>query len=219
MVTRFTSAALTALTRSRSRKNSRQSPWATVSDSATPTVSGSENRSSQSFSHFALASDWQIVKIVVKPDGPDFPWGAFVINKADLQIAPLEAMRLSHAAAIPASLLLLVTAPYLWRRRQSAFRLALVLLLGLGVLNLLKGLDVEEASASFALAGLLWLGRSSFCVQPDPVSLRAALRRIPLVLATGFLLCCVAVWLAAPETLPRRADAPEELLLQATGDG
>ena len=35
---------------------------------------------------------------------------------------------LSHAAAVPASLLLLVTAPYLWRRRQGALRLALVLL-------------------------------------------------------------------------------------------
>jgi lysyl-tRNA synthetase class 2 len=126
---------------------------------------------------------------------PNITWRDHLL----LQVAPLEAMRLSHAAAIPASLLLLVTAPYLWRRRQSAFRLALVLLLGLGVLNLLKGLDVEEASASFALAGLLWLGRSSFCVQPDPVSLRAALRRIPLVAATGFLLCCVAVWLAAPD--------------------
>ncbi|MGZ4309627.1 MAG: phosphatidylglycerol lysyltransferase domain-containing protein [Gaiellaceae bacterium] len=126
---------------------------------------------------------------------PNIAWRDHLL----LQIAPLEAMRLSHAAAIPASLLLLVTAPYLWRRRQSAFRLAFVLLLGLGVLNLLKGLDVEEASVSLALAGMLWLGRSSFYVQPDPVSLRAALRRIPLVAATGFLLCCVAVWLAAPD--------------------
>ena len=126
---------------------------------------------------------------------PNIAWRDHLL----LQIAPLESMRLSHAAAIPASLLLLVTAPYLWRRRQSAFRLAFVLLLGLGVLNLLKGLDVEEAAASFALAGMLWLGRRSFCVQPDPVSLRAALRRVPLVAATGFLLCFVAVWLAAPD--------------------
>ena len=126
---------------------------------------------------------------------PNIAWRDHLL----LDIAPLEAMRLSHAAAVPASLLLLVTAPYLWRRRQSAFRLAFVLLLGLGVLNLMKGLDVEEASASFAVAGMLWLGRSAFCVQPDPVSLRAALRRVPLVAATGFLLCCVAVWIAAPD--------------------
>jgi hypothetical protein len=42
------------------------------------------------FDFTALASDWQIVKIVVKPDGPQFPWGAFVINKADLQVEPLD---------------------------------------------------------------------------------------------------------------------------------
>src|SRR5205085_2145495 len=125
---------------------------------------------------------------------PNIAWRDHVL----LEIAPLDAMRLSHAAAIPASLLLLVTAPYLWRRRQSAFRLAFALLLGLCVLNLLKGLDVAEAGVSFALAGLLWLGRGSFCVQPDPVSLRAALRRVPLVAGTGFLLCGMAVWLAAP---------------------
>src|SRR5258705_804345 len=29
------------------------------------------------FDFTALASDWQIVKIVVKPDGPQVPWGPF----------------------------------------------------------------------------------------------------------------------------------------------
>jgi lysyl-tRNA synthetase class 2 len=146
---------------------------------------------------------------------PNIAWRDHLL----LEVAPLEAMRVSHAAAVPASLLLLVTAPYLWRRRQSALRLAFVLLLGLGVLNLLKGLDVEEASGSFALAGLLWLGRGSFCVQPDPVSLRSALRRVPLVAATGFLLSCVAVWLAAPAHASVSAIAREVVaaLLWQTG--
>jgi lysyl-tRNA synthetase, class II len=125
---------------------------------------------------------------------PNIAWRDHLL----LQIAPLGAMRLSHAAAIPASLLLLVTAPYLWRRRQTAFRLALVLLLGLGVLNLLKGLDIEEASGSFALAGLLWLGRASFCVRHDPVGVRTALKRVPLTVGAGLLLCGLAVWLSAP---------------------
>jgi lysyl-tRNA synthetase class 2 len=115
-----------------------------------------------------------------------------------LQVAPLAALRISHAIAVPASLLLFVTAPYLWRRRQGALRLAIVLLVGLGVLNLLKGLDLEEAGASFAVAGLLWLGRSSFCVQHDPVSVRTALKRVPLIAVGGLLLCGLAIWLAAP---------------------
>ncbi len=127
---------------------------------------------------------------------PNIEWR----NHLLLQFAPFEALRLSHAAAVPASLLLLATAPYLWRRREGALRLALVLLLGLGVLNLLKGLDVEEAAVSFAVAVVLWLGRGSFCVRPDPVSLRAALSRVPLVVGSGLLLCGFAVWLAAPES-------------------
>ncbi len=117
-----------------------------------------------------------------------------------LRFAPFEALRLSHAAAVPASLLLFVTAPYLWRKREGALRLALVLLVGLGVLDVLKGLDVEEAGGSFGGAGVLWLGRRSFCVRPDPVSLRAALSRVPLIAGSGLLLCGFAVWLAAPES-------------------
>ena len=115
-----------------------------------------------------------------------------------LQVAPLAALKISHAIAVPASMLLFVTAPYLWRRRQGALRLAVVLLVALGVLNLLKGLDLEEAGASFAVAALLWLGRSSFCVQHDPVDVRSALKRIPLIAGGGLLLCGLAVWLSAP---------------------
>jgi lysyl-tRNA synthetase class 2 len=117
-----------------------------------------------------------------------------------LQFAPLAALRVSHAAAVPASLLLLVAAPYLWRRRVGALRLALALLVGLGVLNLLKGLDVEEAAASFALAAVLWLGRGSFYVRHDPAGLRTALLRVPVVAVGGLLFCGLAVWIAAPES-------------------
>jgi lysyl-tRNA synthetase, class II len=129
---------------------------------------------------------------------PNIQWRDHLL----LQIAPLEALRVSHAVAVPASLLLLVTAPYLWRRRQDALRLALVSLLALGVLNLLKGLDLEEALASFAAAGLLWLGRSSFCVQHDPVTVRSALKRVPLIATAGLVLCGLAIWLAAPWHTP-----------------
>jgi lysyl-tRNA synthetase class 2 len=122
-----------------------------------------------------------------------------------LQVAPLAALKISHAIAVPASMLLFVTAPYLWRRRQGALRLAVGLLVGLGVLNLLKGLDLEEAGASFAVAGLLWLGRSSFCVRHDPVGLRSALKRIPLIAGGGLLLCALTVWLSAPWGTPLSA--------------
>ncbi len=115
-----------------------------------------------------------------------------------LRFAPFEALRLSHAAAVPASLLLFATAPYLWRKREGALRLAIVLLIGLGVLDVLKGLDFEEAGGSFAGAGVLWLGRRSFCVHHDSVTMRTALLRVPLLAGSGLLLCGFAVWVAAP---------------------
>ena len=125
---------------------------------------------------------------------PNIGWRDHVL----LQFAPFEALRLSHAAAVPASLLLFATAPYLWRKREGALRLAIVLLLSLGVLDVLKGLDFEESAGSFAGAAVLWLGRGSFCVRHDPATLRTALKRVPLVAASGLLLCGFAVWLAAP---------------------
>jgi lysyl-tRNA synthetase class 2 len=127
---------------------------------------------------------------------PDIAWR----NHLLLHVEPFEALKLSHAAAVPASMLLLVTAPYLWRRRQSALRLALVLLLGLTVLDLLKGLDFEAAAGSTAAAVVLWMGRRSFCVRHDPDTLRPALRRVPVLCGASLLLCGIAVWIAAPES-------------------
>jgi lysyl-tRNA synthetase class 2 len=125
---------------------------------------------------------------------PNIAWR----NHLLLYVEPFDALRLTHAVAVPTSMLLLVTAPYLWRRRQSALRLALVLLGGLAVLDLLKGLDVEAASGSVAAAVVLWLGRSSFCVRHDPDTLHTALRRVPLLAAASLFLCGLAVWIAAP---------------------
>ena len=139
---------------------------------------------------------------------PNLAWR----NHLLLQVEPFEALKLSHAAAIQASMLLLVTAPYLWRRRQGALRLALALLLGLTALDLLKGLDVEAAAGSVGAAVVLWLGRHSFCVRHDPDTLRAALRRVPLLAAASLLLCGLAMWIAAPES------AGFGTILRATGD-
>ena len=126
---------------------------------------------------------------------PNISWR----HQALLQLEPFEALRVSHAAAVPASFVLFVTSFYLWRRRQGALRVALALLLALGILNLLKGLAVEEAAASFAVAGVLWLGRRSFSVRHDPVTLRSALWRVPLLALGSFALCLVAVRLGSPE--------------------
>ena len=83
-------------------------------------------------------------------------------------LVPVGTMPLFHALVVPASTGLLVAALYLALRRRRAWQLAFALLVALGVANLLKGLDVEEAALSWAAAGLLWWGRDAFRVRADP---------------------------------------------------
>jgi lysyl-tRNA synthetase, class II len=124
----------------------------------------------------------------------------------------LDEIRVFHALALPAAAALIVTAFYLYRRRRGALNVAVVLLLALGVLNLVKGLDFEEALWSFAAAALLWWGRAAFHVRHDPVSLRSALLRVPVVIAGTAVLIVSSVALAAP------ASASFGQILRASGD-
>jgi lysyl-tRNA synthetase, class II len=135
---------------------------------------------------------------------PNVAWRGHAL----LAIEPLAAMRLSHALAIPAAWTLLVTGLYLAKRRSRALRTAIVLLGVLALLNLAKGLDVEEALADLAAATLLWLGRSSFYVKHEP--LRAARRTLTriVVFALGCLLVAgVTVWIGAPSNTSLQAVA------------
>jgi lysyl-tRNA synthetase, class II len=125
---------------------------------------------------------------------PNVAWRGHAL----LQIEPLAALRGSHALAIPAAVMLLVTAFYLRRRRLGALYLAVALLLALALLNLTKGLDFEEAALDVGAAGLLWLGRSSFYVRHDPLTLRSALWRVPALLLGCFVVTAVIIWIGAP---------------------
>jgi lysyl-tRNA synthetase, class II len=115
---------------------------------------------------------------------PNIAWR----DHALLAVEPLAAMRVSHALAVPAAWMLLVTGVYLGRRRSRALRLAIALLLVLAALNLLKGLDVEEAFADLVMAALLWLGRSSFYVQHEPLRRAGKTLLQVVVLAGGYVL-------------------------------
>jgi len=121
-------------------------------------------------------------------------------------------IRVFHALALPAAAALIVTAFYLYRRRRGALNVAVALLLALGVLNVVKGLDFEEALWSFAAAALLWWGRSAFHVRHDPVSLRSALLRGPAILAGAAVLIVASIALAAP------ASGSFGQILRASGD-
>ena len=101
----------------------------------------------------------------------------------------------------PASMLLLVTAPYLWRRRQSALRLGARAPARADRARPAEGPRRRgrrrAAPAPRSCSG--W-GRHSFCVRHDPDTLRTALRRVPLLAGCQPLLCGLAVWIAAPES-------------------
>ena len=81
-----------------------------------------------------------------------------------LSLGPVAEMELARSLALPAGIGLLAAAWMLFRRRRRAARAAIVLLLVMGVVDVLKGLDVEEALVSWALAYGLWRWRDTFHV-------------------------------------------------------
>lgn len=138
---------------------------------------------------------------------PNASWRGHLL----LKIEPVQELRVFHALAMPVAVVLFVSAYYLYRRRLRALKLAVLLLIGLGVLNLFKGLDFEETAGDLTVAAILWLGRSSFYVHHAPLNRRAALLRAPLVAAGGLLLSVALVLIASH-------GAPLFTLLRETGD-
>lgn len=134
---------------------------------------------------------------------PNIRWRGHLL----LNVEPLAALHVFHALAIPASIALFVSAYYLYRRRLRALQLAVLLLATLGIFNLFKGLDFEEAAADFALAVLLVAGHRSFYVRHEPVTRRAAVLRVPLVAGASFAVSLALV--AAVAHAPFAVDVRE----------
>ena len=121
---------------------------------------------------------------------PNIRWRGHLL----LDFEPVEAIRLFHALALPAGLALLLVAPYLAKRRRRAWQTAMVLLVVLGCFDLLKGLDFEETAITWGAAAVLWLTRSSFRVRHDPITLRSAIWRAPLLGVIGVAVAAIAAW-------------------------
>jgi lysyl-tRNA synthetase class 2 len=121
---------------------------------------------------------------------PDIRWRGHLL----LQFEAVETVRAFHALALPAGVALLVLSPYLLKRRRRALQAACWLMLALGFVNLLKGLDFEETVLSWAVAALLYRGRHAFEVDHDPITLRSALWRVPLLGLLGVSAAALAAW-------------------------
>jgi lysyl-tRNA synthetase class 2 len=122
---------------------------------------------------------------------PDIRWRGHLL----LQVEGVGTVRFFHALALPAGTALLLTAPYLLKRRRRALRIAVFILVLAGIVNLFKGLDFEECIAGLIVAAGLIAGRSHFDVVQSPITLRSAIWRVPLLGALGIVLITVANWI------------------------
>jgi lysyl-tRNA synthetase class 2 len=121
---------------------------------------------------------------------PNVRWRGHLL----LGVEPVQAMRLFHALALPAGAALLLVAPYLLKRRRRAWQAAVVLMLALGTFDLLKGLDFEETAITWGVAAALIAGGKAFRVRHDPVTLRSAVWRVPLLGLAGLGAASLATW-------------------------
>ncbi len=123
---------------------------------------------------------------------PNIAWRGRLL----LGVEPISSVPIFHQIALPLSVVLGLASVYLHRRRRRALHLAVGLLLGLAVLNIFKGLDVEEAILDVALAFALFRGRHAFEVEHERFALRSTI--IPLAIA-GLAISVasvVSVWMA-----------------------
>jgi lysyl-tRNA synthetase class 2 len=118
---------------------------------------------------------------------PDIRWRGHLL----LQVEAVHTIEFFHALALPAGAALLLVAPYLLKRRRRARQVAFALLVVAGIVNLLKGFDFEEALVGWTVAALLYGGRSQFNVEHEPITLRSAVWRVPLI--GGFCVGIVAI--------------------------
>jgi lysyl-tRNA synthetase class 2 len=114
-----------------------------------------------------------------------------------LSLMPAGDVRVAHALALPAGLALVGAGWPLVKRRRRALHGALALLLVVGVLNLLKGLDIEEALVNWALAAVLWRSRAAFWVGHERPASAALVARVAVLAAGAAGVAIAAVALAA----------------------
>jgi lysyl-tRNA synthetase class 2 len=124
---------------------------------------------------------------------PDIHWRGHLL----LKLEGVEALQVFHALALPAGGALLLVAPYLLKRRRRALQVAVPLLVGIGLVNLLKGFDYEECAFGWIVALVLLRGRRQFSVIHAPITLRSALWRVPLLGALGVALVSFAEWVTS----------------------
>src|ERR1035437_9835235 len=93
------------------------------------------------------------------------------------ELVGTQTVRFSQTATVLAGIIALMLAQSLARRNRRAARLAMVVLVASAGLNLLKGIDFEEAGFCLFVCWLLWRARADFVVQGLPISWQRAAGR------------------------------------------
>jgi lysyl-tRNA synthetase class 2 len=101
----------------------------------------------------------------------------------------LADVQAAHALALPVGVSLLFAAHKLAQGSRKAAQLAIVLLVAATVLNIAKGLDVEEATVSLIAAFTLWCFRDDFAVTDRPIRPRAVRTPDPAERRAAAILC------------------------------
>jgi lysyl-tRNA synthetase class 2 len=138
----------------------------------------------------AIAAAFVGIVNIVSTLSPNIRWRGHLL----LEFEPVEAIRLFHALALPAGVALLLVSPYLAKRRWRALESAVALMIALGLFDLLKGLDFEETILTWGVAAVLIASRHEFRVRHDPITLRSAIWRVPLLGLVGVAGAAVATW-------------------------
>ena len=139
---------------------------------------------------------------------PNIRWRGHLL----LEFEPVEAIRLFHALSLPAGVALLLVAPYLAKRRWRALQTAVALMIMLGLFDLFKGLDFEETILTWAAALVLILSRNAFTVRHDPITLRSAIWRVPVLALIGAVVAMFAIWTQGHPSLGTIATETADLL-------
>ncbi len=121
---------------------------------------------------------------------PDIRWRGHLL----FALEGVRTVEFFHALALPVGGALLLVSPYLLRRRRRALHGAIALLLTIGVVNLVKGLDYEVSIGGWLIAGMLYWGRAEFTVVQEPITLRSSIWRVPAIGICGVSLIGVADW-------------------------
>lgn len=126
--------------------------------------------------------------------GPSLPERSAVLR----EVFPLEFLHLSRFLTLLIGFALVVSSINIYKRKQRAFQLVLLLSFFSVVFHFTKGLDYEEAIFSLVLLVALLLARRHFNVKSSFPNLRLAFVRLGVAVLAAFAYGVAGFWLLEP---------------------